>query len=91
MGADRFEAVTIDGLTVRIYTERMADWKTFNIIRRIQSAGRYEQLDALFEVIEHVTDQTEASIVEHCGGDDAKAEDVVSLAVEIVKAATPKN
>lgn len=91
MGADGNKPVIIDGLAVRIFPERMSDWHTFGIIRRMQGADNYTQLDAMFELIAHVSDQTEATIVEHLGGDTAKAEDVVGLAIKIVEAANPKN
>lgn len=91
MGADMVEAVTIDGLAVRIDKAKLADWHTFSIIRKMQGAGQFAQLEAMFEIIEYATDQSEASIIAHLGGDTAKAEDVMNLAAKIVQAATPKN
>ena len=91
MGADKVEAVTIDGLAVRIDPVKLADWHTFSIIRRMQGAGQFQQLEAMFEIIEYATDQTEASIIAHLGGETAKAEDVIAIASKIIEAATPKN
>lgn len=91
MGAESIEAVTIDGLAVRIDRAKMSDWKTFNILRHASSMNQYEQIDALFQVIEHATDQTEKSIVEHLGGETAQAADVLNLCARIITESTPKN
>lgn len=83
--------VEIGGLKVEIDTDKAADWHTFSILRKSDGANGYGQLAVLFEVIEYMTDQSEASIVEHLGGESAKASDVINLATEIVQAATSKN
>lgn len=91
MGADMVEAVEIDGLTVRIDRAKMASWKVFDIIRKAEGKSQYEQIAALFGIIEYATDQTEQSIVEHLGGEDAPAADVLDLCAKIIGGATPKN
>lgn len=85
------ESVVIDGLTVRYDPERMSDWTTFNILRGLDGATQYRQVDALFQIIEHVTDQSEGTIVKHCGGGTAQAEDVINLCSRIISELTPKN
>lgn len=84
-------AVTIDGLAVRIDRERMSDWSTFRILRDADGKGQYAMVDAMFKVIEHATDQTEASIVAHLGGDGAQAADVIALCTKIIEACSSKN
>lgn len=84
-------AVIIDGLAVHIDRERMSDWRTFRILREADGKGQYAMVEAMFKVIEHATDQTEESIVEHLGGDDAQAADVIDLCTKIIEAAAPKN
>lgn len=91
MAKDEYKAVEVGGLAVRIYPERAADWHTFGIIRRVGDMTQFEQLDAMFEIIAHCTDQTEQSIVSHLGGETAKADEVIALAIEIIQAATGKN
>lgn len=91
MSLDGIEAVTIDGLPVRIDREKMSDWKTFSILRKADGQGQYAVVDAMLAVIEHATDQTEESIVAHCGGEDAQAADVLELCSKIIKEAAPKN
>lgn len=85
-------AVVIDGLAVHVDQERMSDWKTFSILRKVSgSENQYDQVDALLEIIGHATDQTEESIVRHLGGETARAEDVIALCVKIIQAVSPKN
>ena len=91
MSLDGIEAVVIDGLPVRIDRSKMSDWKTFSILRKADGQGQYAVVDAMLEVIEHATDQTEASIVAHCGGEAAQAADVLELCSKIIKEAAPKN
>lgn len=91
MSLDGIEAVVIDGLPVRIDKEKMSDWKTFSILRKADGQGQYAVVDAMIAVIEHATDQTEQSIVEHLGGDSAQTADVLDLCSKIIQAATPKN
>lgn len=82
---------TIQGLKVDIDTNKAADWHTFSLLRKANGKDQFEQFAVLMELIEYITDQDEASIVEHVGGETAQAADVVSLVSEIIKAATPKN
>ena len=91
MGADAIEAVVIDGLSVHIDRAKMSDWHTFNILRHADGKGQYEVVNAMLAVIEHATDQTEESIVDHCGGETAQAADVLDLCSKIIQEAAPKN
>lgn len=82
---------TIQGLKVEIDTGKAADWHTFTLLRKANDLDQFGQFAVLMEIIEYITDQTEQSIVEHCGGDTAQASDVIALVSDIIKAATPKN
>ena len=91
MGAAGNGAVVIDGLAVTVDRAKMSDWHTFRILREADGAGQYAQVEAMFKVIEHATDQTEESIVAHLGGESAQAADVIALCTKIIEAAAPKN
>ena len=82
---------SIHGPTVEIDTGKAADWHTFTLLRKANDLDQFGQFAVLMDIIEYITDQTEQSIVEHCGGDTAQASDVIALVSDIIKAATPKN
>lgn len=83
--------IEIDGLAVKIDEGKASDWHMLGILRRMRGASEYDQLDILFEAIEYMTDQSEESIVGHLGGDTAQVQDVISLASNIIGAASGKN
>ena len=85
------EAVDIGGLTVTFDRAKMSDWYTFRLLKEADGKGQYALVDAMLKVIEHATDQTEETIVAHCGGDGAQASDVLDLCSKIIEAAAPKN
>lgn len=82
---------TIQGLKVDIDPNKAADWHSFSLLRKANGKDQFEQFAVLMELIEYITDQDEASIVEHCGGDTAQASDVIAIVSNIIQAATPKN
>ena len=82
---------TIDGLKVEIDQAKASDWHSFSLLRNANGKDQFEQFAVLMELIEYITDQDEASIVEHCGGDTAQASEVIALVSKIIQAATPKN
>ena len=83
----------VGGIEFDVDEEFMASWKALKLLRKFDSddLDMFGKLDLSFELIEAATGVTGDDIVAACGGDGAKALDVVNLAVEIVRAITPKN
>ena len=70
----------------------METWAAFKLLRDLDTADdAFAKADATFRLAELVSGLTESDIAERCGGDQADACAVVEYALEIIKAATPKN
>lgn len=86
------ETVEIRGTEVSVDPAAMKTWKAFHLFRAIEeSESVFAKADAAFELTEMVSGLTEADIVERCGGETADIDAVLGFALDVVKAASPKN
>lgn len=86
------ETTEIRGIEFTIDHDAMKTWKAFNLFRRIDESGSvFEKADATFALCEMVCGKGAEDLVGLCGGDDADMDEVLGFALEIIKAATPKN
>ena len=83
--------IDVDGMTVHIDVEKCKSWKAFTIMSSVTEELTFETLRAMLDFIEYITDVDEAQIIEHCGGEDASLESVVSVVAQIVSECYPKN
>lgn len=87
------KTITVDGLEFSIDDSYTASWEMFETLRDLDSEdiSAFEKLDKSFAIIERATGIDKDAIVEHVGGKNAPAADVIGFAVKIVQAITPKN
>lgn len=89
---DNTRTLEIEGLKVTIDTEKTGSWQAFKLLRKsFEADSDLEQFDVMIKLMEFATDQTEDSIVEFCGGDNAQFLDVVKIVSQIVAGCYPKN
>lgn len=89
---DRIRTLDIEGLTVQVDTVKTGSWEAFKLLRKAREAtDDLDQFDAMLSLMEFATDQTEETIVEHCGGADAQFIEVVRIISLIVAGCYPKN
>lgn len=86
-------SVTIQGEEITYDTKKAANWKTFELSCVIsdEDASVMDKTRAIFELIEYVTDMSKDEVIEHCGGEDASASEVMAYALEIIAGISPKN
>lgn len=86
------ETVEIRGHEVEIDQAPMKTWAAFNLFRNIEeSESVFAKADATFALCEMVSGLGAEQLVSLCGGENADMEEVLGFALEIIKAATPKN
>ena len=84
--------VEVRGDEIAIDQQAISSWDAFNLFRAIESEeSAFAKADAVFELVELISGLTADDIAGRCGGGRADARDVIGYALEIVKAATPKN
>lgn len=84
----------VDGLAFEVDEARLKSWRALRMMRGIVANGgefSVEALDAMLAFIAYTTDLDEDAIVEHCGGEEAPMEDVVSLVAKVSAEIYPKN
>lgn len=82
----------VDGVAFEVYPEKLRTWRAVQIARQFSGDEvSVEKLMAMISLVELSTSLDEEAIVEHCGGQDAMFEDVLSFVADVVKAVFPKN
>lgn len=84
-------AVTVRGMQLAIDREKLASWKAFGMVEKMEAGEGLASARAAVDFACYVAGIDEAAIVEACGGEDAKTMDVLSFAREIIAACNAKN
>ena len=83
----------VQGVHFNYDSTKSGNWKTFELYGTLADvdAKPIAKANAVFELIEYVTDITKDDVVAAAGGDDASIQDVLTLAIAIAAEFTPKN
>lgn len=82
----------IRGHEVEIDEAPMKTWAAFNLFRSMEEAETvFSKADAAFKLCGMVSGLSEEDIVGICGGETADMGEVIGFALDVVKAAAPKN
>ena len=85
--------VTVRGIPVTIDETRLASWRAFELVGKMDSdkLSEFEKMDAAFETVEFLTGMSKAEVIGELGGDLADVRDVTEFVAEVIQAAYPKD
>ena len=85
--------VEVQGDTINVDDSKVNTWKTFELSAVISDDGAnpHAKMQALFDLIEYVTDTDKQAIVDRFGGDGAAPTDVLAYAAELSQKIISKN
>lgn len=90
--SEPYREIEVDGLTVHVDNVKCKSWEAFKIMASISDKKlNAETISTMVQFVELVTDVDEERIIEHCGGENASFESVLTLIAKIVNECQPKN
>ena len=85
-------SITVRDYTIDVNPDALNSWEAFGQMRILSaSEDVFAKADAAFALVELATGKGMDEVAGMVGGGKASAQDVLSFALEIIAAATPKN
>lgn len=86
------KSIEIGGAQFEVDAAKLGSWRVFNMLKKVRtSEDDFGRVDLLMEIACYITGLELDAFIEKCGGDEASAEHVISLASKLIMAAYPKN